>query len=132
MAISALEISASRLERIEQAQALFRHALELRVWLRHRQAGVASEPLDRFREAQALGLHDEAENVAVLAGGEAVIEALLVVDREGRRLLLVEGRQPLPFAAGALQRHAARDDRRHRQPRANFIEERIGEFHWFE
>ena len=61
------EISASRLERIEQAQALFRHALELRVWLRHLEAGVAGEPLHGFREAQALGLHDEAENVAVLA-----------------------------------------------------------------
>jgi hypothetical protein len=66
----------------------------------------------------------------VLAGGEAVIEALLVVDREGRRLLLIEGRQTFPFAPGALQRHAARDDGRNRQPRPDLIEERIGEFHW--
>src|SRR4029078_9756602 len=32
------EIDASRLESIEQAQAFFRHALELRVRLRHREA----------------------------------------------------------------------------------------------
>ena len=38
-----------------------------------------------------------------------MIEALLVVDREGRSLLLAEGRQTFPFAAGALQRDAARD-----------------------
>ena len=61
------EIDARRLERIVKAQAFFRRALVLRVRLRQRQAGIVREPLDRFGEAQALGVHDEAEDVAVLA-----------------------------------------------------------------
>ncbi len=50
-----------------KAQAFLRRALVLRVWLRQRQASLVREPLNRFRKAQALGVHDEAENVAVLA-----------------------------------------------------------------
>jgi hypothetical protein len=94
----------------------------LRVGLRQRQAGIVRKPFDRFGEAQALGVHDEAENVAVLSAREAVIEALLVVHREGRSLLLIEGTEADEFAATALQRHATRDDGRHRQARADFIQ----------
>ena len=57
------------------------------VWLGQRHPGLGGETLDRLRERQAFRLHQEAEDVAVLAGGEAVIEALLVVDEEGRGLL---------------------------------------------
>ena len=105
-----LEVGAGCLERIVKTQALLGCALELRVGLRHGEPGVAGELLHRFGKAQAFRLHDEAEDVAVLAGREAVIEALLVVDREGGSLLLVEGRQPLPFTPGALQGHAPGDD----------------------
>src|SRR5262245_27430012 len=66
----------------------------------------------------------------MLSARETVIEALLVIDREGRSLLLIERRQTLPFTPGALQRHAARDHGGDRQPRPDLIEERIGEFHW--
>ena len=61
------EIDARRLKRIVKAQAFLRRALVLRVWLRQRQAGLVRQPLNRFWKAQALGVHDEAENVAVLA-----------------------------------------------------------------
>ncbi len=124
-----LEEGGGGFERIEQAEPLLLHALELGVGLGHGQARLARELLHRFRKGKALGLHDEGELVAMLAAGEAMIEALLVVDGEGRRLLLVEGRQPLPFAACPLQGHAAGDHLAHGQPGADLIEERIGELH---
>src|SRR5689334_16876112 len=65
----------------------------------------------------------------MLAGREAVIEALLVVDGEGRRLFAIEGRKSLPLATGALQGHAARHHLRHRQAGPDLIQERIGELH---
>ena len=124
-----LEQPRGRFERIEQAELLLVGALILRVGLRHGNASLAREPLNGFREAQALRLHDEGEDIAVLARGEAMIEGLLVVDGEGRRLLFVERRQAFPFATGALQRHAARNHLRDRQPGPDLIEERIGELH---
>ncbi len=62
---------------------------------RQRHAGLRREPLDRFREAHALGEHEKVENVAVLARGEVEPHRLLVIDEERRRLLLVERRQAL-------------------------------------
>jgi hypothetical protein len=59
-------------------------------FLRQRDPRLAREPLDRFREGQPLSFHEEGEDVAVLARREAVVEGLLVVDEEGRRLLGVE------------------------------------------
>ena len=105
-----LERPRRRLERIEQAEPFLGRAFELRVGLWQLQAGFAREPLHRFRESEALRLHDKGEDVAMLAAREAMIEALLVIDGEGGRLLLVERAQPLPLAPGALQRHAAGDD----------------------
>src|SRR4029078_6069168 len=55
--------------------------------------------------------------------------ALLVIDGERGRLLLVEGAQALLLAAGALQWHAAQYHRRDRQPRTDLIQERIGVLH---
>ena len=76
-----------------------------RASLRQRDAGLAGQPLDRLREGQPLRLHQEGEDVAVLAGREAVVELLLVVHVEGRRLLGIERRQPLPLPPGLLQPH---------------------------
>jgi len=59
----------------------------------------------------------------VLAGGEVVIEALFIADRERGRLLVVERRQAFPFAAGFAQFHAAADDFRYRKARAQLVEE---------
>ena len=49
----------------------------LRVLRGQGHARFIGKPLDRFDKAQALGLLQEADDVAVLAAGEAVIEALL-------------------------------------------------------
>jgi hypothetical protein len=61
-------------------------------------------------EGQRLRLHDEAEDVAVLAAAEAVIEAALFAHRERRRLLGVERTQTGDAAAAALECHDIADD----------------------
>ena len=96
---------------------------------RQRHAGHRSQPLDGFREADALGLHQERDDVAVLAGGEVVVKALLVVDRERGRLLLLERRQPLELPPRLLQLDAAAHDFRDRKPGAQLFEELGREAH---
>ena len=83
----------------------------------------ACEPLDGLGKGQPLGLHEEGEDVPVLSGGEAMVELLLVVHVEARRLLRVERRQPLPLPPRLLQPHALADDRRGRQPGADLFED---------
>ena len=61
------------------------------------EAGERGELLHRLGKAQALRLHDEVEDVAVLAGGKVEKLALLVVHIEGGGLFGVEGRQAPPF-----------------------------------
>ncbi len=90
---------------------------------RQRHAGHRRQPLDGFGEADSLGLHQERDDVAVLAGGEVVVKSLLVIDRERRRLLLLERRQALPLTPRLLQLHAPAHDFRNRKPGAQFIEE---------
>src|SRR5512143_1074762 len=85
-----LEETRRRLESIEKPETLLVDALELRVGLGQRQTRFTRELLDGFGEAQPFRLHDEGEDVAMLARREVVIEALLVIDGEGRRLLAIE------------------------------------------
>src|SRR5262249_3513501 len=105
-------------------QALAALLLLLRLARHHRQrnAGLLRQPLDGFREAHAFGQHEKIENVAVLGGGEVKPHRLMVIDEERWLLLLVEGRQPLPFAAGLAQFHAPADDLRNRKPRPQLVE----------
>ncbi|MNR07062.1 hypothetical protein D3C85_1231650 [compost metagenome] len=49
---------------------------------------LARQPLHRLDEAETLGLLQEADDVAVLAGREVVEEALVVIDEEAGRPLL--------------------------------------------
>src|SRR4029079_3100876 len=99
------------------------------IWLRQLEPCLAGKPLHSLGEAQTLDLHQEGEDVAVLSAREAVIEALLVVDRKRRRLLAVEGTSAHELAPATLERHAARDDLADRQPRPDLIEKRIGKLH---
>ena len=96
---------------------------------RQRHAGHRSEALDGFREADAFGLHQERDDVAVLAGGEVVVKTLLVVDRERGRLLLLERRQPLELPPRLLQLDAPAHDFGDRKPGAQFVEELGREAH---
>src|SRR5882757_8799515 len=92
-------------------------------YCRQRHARHLRQPLDGLAEADALGLHQEGDDVAVLAGREVVVKTLLVVDRERRRLLLLKRRQAFPLPPRLLQLHAPADDFRNRKPGAQLVEE---------
>ena len=114
---------------VVERRAFLLALLCLRIARRHRHAGLAGEPLDRLGEGQPLGLHEEGEDVAVLAGREIEPLALGVIDEEGRRLLGVEGRQAGELPALLAELHALAHDRRRRQAGADFVEEGIGKAH---
>src|SRR5881392_1885212 len=57
-----------------------------------------------------------ADGVAVRAAAEAMVETLVVVDREARSFLVVEGATRLPFAAGAEELHRRRNHRTEHGP----------------
>ena len=52
-----------------------------------------------FHEGQALGLHDEGDDIAANAGREAFENLLLIIDVEAGRFLIGERRQADPFLA---------------------------------
>ena len=66
-------------------------------------AGLGRQPLDGGGEVEVLDLPDEADGVAAGAAAEAVVQAELGVDRERRRLLGVEGAEPLVAAPDPLE-----------------------------
>ena len=96
---------------------------------RQRHAGHRRQPLDGLGKADALGLHQKRDDVAVLAGGEVVVKALLVIDGERGRLFLLERRQPLELPPRLLQLDAPAHDFRNRKPGAQFVEELGREAH---
>ena len=96
---------------------------------RHRQARLAGQPLDRLGKAQPLGLHDEADDVAMRAAAEAVEEALVLVDREGGRLLVVERAEAGMLAPAPHQLHPAGDHAGERDAAAQLVQELRRERH---
>src|ERR1700730_11104983 len=68
------------------------------------------EHLQRLAEVDSLDALDELEEVTALLAAEAIPDLQLLADREGRRLLGVEGTQPLELAAAALQSDVPADD----------------------
>jgi hypothetical protein len=71
----------------------------------------------------------EADDVAVLAGREIMEEALVVIDEEGRRLLLGEGRQADVFTSLTLELHRPPDDVGRPKAGLQFFKEAIVEAH---
>ncbi|MEY9305624.1 hypothetical protein ABH977_000836 [Bradyrhizobium ottawaense] len=124
------EIGRGEIHDVMQRPAALLLPRRIRRHRRQRQARHAGEPLDGFREGQAVGLHHEADDVAVLARGEVVVKTLLVVDVEGRRLLLLERRQPLPLPPRLLQLDALAHDFGDRKPGTKLVEELGCEAHY--
>ena len=83
----------------------------------------APELLDRLGEARLSRLHDEADDVAMRAAAEAVIEALVLDDAEGRRLLVVKGTEADIFAPAPDELDPPADDFGERQALAQLVEE---------
>ena len=71
--------------------------------------GLGRELLHRVHERHSAMVGQEADRIAVRAAAEAMVEALVVVDGEARRLLVVERAAGLPLAPGADQLHRWRD-----------------------
>src|SRR6185437_9773344 len=90
---------------------------------------LRGEILHRVHEGHAAIVGEEADRVPVGSAAEAVIEMLVVVDGEARRLLVVEGTAGLPFSPGTNELHRWSDDGRQGRARAQFVEPGGGESH---
>ena len=73
-------------------------------------ARLGGQELDRTGEVEALGLAHEVDGIALGLTPEAVVDALLGVDGEGRRLLAVERAEPHPLGALLLELRVLGDD----------------------
>jgi hypothetical protein len=98
--------------------------------LLERDARRARELLHGFSEAQALGLHQEGEDVAGLFAAEAVVDLLVAKDVEARAFLLVERAEPDGAAALAAQRHRLADHLGDVGALADLVDEGAGDLHW--
>ena len=87
---------------------------------------MSGERFNRIAEGKALLFNREADYVAVGTTAEAVIETLVVVDIETRRLLIMERTAPLCLAPGPDKLHLAAYDRRHGNPSTYFIKKGRG------
>src|SRR4029077_17831297 len=82
----------------------------------------------RLHEAGTLGLHDEADRIAMRATAEAVVVAILV-HIEARCLFAVEWAAALPLPARPHESCLAPDDRRERRAGTQFVEKPRRERH---
>src|SRR5439155_13860615 len=78
---------------------------------------------DGLGEAEPVVAHEEPEGIAAGVTAEAMEDAALGIDGEGRGLLGMEGAEPLPVLAGALEVHELADQLHDVQARADFVEE---------
>ena len=95
-------------QRVMQGGAPFVSSLAFRGAPRHRQPRHPGEPLDRLGKAEAFDLDQERKDIAALAGRKIVIKLLLVIDEKRGRALLVERREPTPFAPCLFELDSAR------------------------
>src|SRR5690606_1268447 len=93
------------------------------------EAGFLRQLLDGFGKGQSAAAHDEADHIAMGAAAEAVEEALLVVDGEGRGLLVAERAEAGEFPPALDQPHGPAHNARQWQPVAQFLKEGIGKCH---
>ena len=117
------------LHHAEEREPLFLPRLGARVAGRQRKPRIARQPLHRLGEREALVPHDEADHVAMGAAAEAVKEALLLVHREGGRLLVVKGAEPQQFAPAAHEADALADHAFQRNACAKLVQELRWERH---
>ena len=77
--------------------------------MRHFQASVACQLLDRSNIAESGVFHDEADRRAMCATTEAMIELLGLADRKRGGFFVVEWTAGDKIRAGLLERHVALD-----------------------
>src|SRR5271163_3700710 len=106
-----------------QGGALLVSSLAFRGAPRHRQPRHPGEPLDRLGKGEAFDLDQERKDIAALAGRKIVIKLLLVIDEKRGRALLVERREPTPFAPCLFELDSRAHDLGQGDPGADFVEE---------
>src|SRR5690606_1771634 len=87
----------------------------------HLQPGFGGETLYRLRKRQMVDAHREADHVAMRAAAKAVEEALVVIDGEGRRLLVVEGAESRILPSRGDTSHAPTDHFRAAEASPNLV-----------
>src|SRR3546814_18432744 len=98
----------------------------LAAFLRHFQPGFHRQTLHRVAKGKSLMVGEEANHVAMRAASEAVIEDLVVVDVEARRLFVVKRAAGLPFPPGAAKIDRAPDQPRQRPASAELVDRKGG------
>ncbi len=96
------------------------------VLARHLDAGDRRERFDRRDEVEPIVFHQKRQRSAGRTAAEAVIELLLRIDAERRRLFVVKRAQRLKVATGFAQRHARIDHVDDVDPRQQIIDEGLG------
>ena len=117
-----LEVAARGLDRALDRRLVLGFLALLRTLPRHLEPGLARQLLDRVEESQIGVLHGEADDIAMRAAAEAVIELLILDDAERRRLLFVEGTEADIFPTAANEPNAATDDPGKRYALAQLVE----------
>ncbi len=118
-----------RLADIVQRRARLGLARGARIGGGHAHPGLGGELLDRIHEAQPLVIGEEPDRIPMRSATETMVEALVVVDREARRLLVMERAARLVLAPRALHLHMPPDQRGQRDPRSQFVQPLRGEGH---
>ena len=90
---------------------------------RERHPGPLGQEPDGLREVEPVVALEELEGVAPGVAAEAVEDAELRVDGEGRRLLLVEGAEALPALAGPLEGDVGADEVHEVHPRPDLLDD---------
>jgi hypothetical protein len=93
------------------------------------QARLRRQPLHGFDKGKTLAFLKEGDQVTGLSGREVEELPLVVIDLEGRRLLLGEGRQADIFTALTLELHRPPDDVGRPKAGLQFFKEAIVEAH---
>ena len=106
-------------------QAILISAALLAALALHLHAGTAGQLLHRLGEAQVVELHQKTQGVTVRPAAEAVIELLVMADREGGRVLLMERAETAVVAPALLELHALGNDVDDIGPRQQVIDEAL-------
>ena len=104
-----------------EAGALLGAAGSLRIGGGDFHPGFRRQFLDRIYEWQAALVGEPADRIAMRFAAEAMVEALLVIDVEARRLLVMERATGLEFAPRLGQPQGTTDHRGQRGPHAQFV-----------
>ena len=114
---------------VNQTCALLRLFCSDRIGRGDFHTGLCRQLFHRIHKAEPALVSHPADHIAMRAAAKAMVETLLVIDREAWRFLVVKGAARFPFAPGLLQLVRAHNDGGQRHSRAQFVEPLRGKCH---